>query len=214
MAYVGSQRLHHTIPGRLIAVRRSKRATEKARKALQQRASKRQKSISAEALEAAQYFFLWTTLSSSWSRLQALDLYRSRWQIELSFKRMKSIMGLGHLPKKDPASCRAWLHGKLLTSLLIERMIGAQKRFPPGDISWAHRRSRWRESEYMLREILAAFFPLQGLVNTLTHWSESLNDLPIPRGRENAIFLSKRLCGAAPLRMTSARCDQRTIRTW
>jgi len=122
---------HHTIPGRLIAVQRSKRATEKARKALQQRASKRQKSISAEALEAAQYFFLWTTLSSSWSRLQALDLYRSRWQIELSFKRMKSIMGLGHLPKKDPASCRAWLHGKLLTSLLIERMIGAAKTISP-----------------------------------------------------------------------------------
>ena len=36
---------------------------------------------------------------------------------------MKSILGLGHLPKKDPASARAWLHGKLLTSLLVERMI-------------------------------------------------------------------------------------------
>jgi hypothetical protein len=122
---------NHTIPGRLIAVRRSKRATEYARKALQQRASKRQKNISPETLEAAQYFFLWTTLSSSWSRLQALDLYRSRWQIELAFKRMKSLMGLGHLPKKDSVSCRAWLHGKLLTSLLIERMIGAAKTISP-----------------------------------------------------------------------------------
>jgi hypothetical protein len=44
---------------------------------------------------------------------------------------MKSIMGLGHLPKKDPESCRAWLHGKLFTSLLVERMIGAAKTFSP-----------------------------------------------------------------------------------
>jgi len=28
---------------------------------------------------------------------------------------MKLLMGLGRLPKNDPESCRAWLHGKLLT---------------------------------------------------------------------------------------------------
>jgi len=60
-----------------------------------------------------------------------LQLYRCRWQIELAFKRMKSIMGLGHLPQKDLESCRAWLHGKLFTSLLVERIIGAAKTFPP-----------------------------------------------------------------------------------
>jgi Transposase DDE domain len=119
------------VAGRLIIVRRSQQATENARKKLKQQASKKQKSVSAEALEAAQYFFLWTTLPRSWSRIQVLNLYRCRWQIELAFKRMKSIMGLGHLPKKDPESCRAWLHGKLFTSLLVERMIGAAKEFSP-----------------------------------------------------------------------------------
>ena len=119
------------IPGRLIIVRRSELATAHARKKLYQQAGKRQKRVSAEALEAAQYFFLWTTLPSAWSRTRVLELYRSRWQIELAFKRMKSIMGLGHLPKKNPESCRAWLHGKLFTSLLIERMIGAAKRSSP-----------------------------------------------------------------------------------
>ena len=119
------------VGGRLIIVRRSKQATEYARKKLKQQASKKQKLVSAEALEAAQYFFLWTTLPQSWSRIKVLNLYRCRWQIELAFKRMKSIMGLGHLPKKDPESCRAWLHGKLFTSLLVERMIGAAKKFSP-----------------------------------------------------------------------------------
>jgi hypothetical protein len=122
---------HKEIKGRLIAVRRSKRATELARKKLKQKASKQQKIVSAKSLEAAQYFYVWTTLPATWSRKKILDLYRSRWQIELAFKRMKSIMGLGHLPKSDPESCRAWLHGKLLTSLLVERMMGAARTISP-----------------------------------------------------------------------------------
>ena len=119
------------IRGRLIIVRRSRQATEYTRKKLRQQASKKQTTLTEASLEAARYFFIWTTLPSSWRRKQALELYRSRWQIELAFKRMKSIMGLGHLPKTDPESCRAWLHGKLLTSLLVERMIGAAKTISP-----------------------------------------------------------------------------------
>lgn len=119
------------IEGRLIIVRRSKEAAEYARKKLRQQASKKQKTLSAETLEAAEYFFLWTTLPPSWNRAEVLELYRCRWQIELTFKRMKSIMGLGHLPRKDPASCRAWLHGKLFTAMLVERMIGAAKKLSP-----------------------------------------------------------------------------------
>jgi hypothetical protein len=119
------------IGGRLMIVRRSRQATEYARKKLRQQASKKQTTLTETSLEAARYFFVWTTLPSSWSRNRVLELYRSRWQIELAFKRMKSIMGLGHLPKTDPESCRAWLHGKLLTSLLVERLLGAAKTISP-----------------------------------------------------------------------------------
>jgi Transposase DDE domain len=119
------------IEGRLLIVRRSKQAAEYAHKKLKQQAHKKQRKVTAEALEAARFFFAWTTLPSAWSRRQILELYRSRWQIELAFKRMISIMGLGHLPKRDPESCRAWLHGKLLTSLLVERLIGAAETLSP-----------------------------------------------------------------------------------
>jgi hypothetical protein len=119
------------IPGRLIAVRRSRQAARLARKKLKQTASKKQQKVSKESLEAARYFFVWTTLASPWQREKILELYRSRWQIELAFKRMKSIMGLGHLPKKDPASSRAWLHGKLLASLLVEQLINTAKTISP-----------------------------------------------------------------------------------
>jgi len=57
---------------------------------------------------------------------------------QLAFKRMKSIMGLGHLPKKDPASARAWLHGKIFASLLVERMVEAADTFSP----WGYRLDR------------------------------------------------------------------------
>jgi len=44
---------------------------------------------------------------------------------------MKSILGLGHLPKKDPLSAKAWLEGKLFTGLLIERMVRSAETFSP-----------------------------------------------------------------------------------
>jgi hypothetical protein len=123
------------IPGRLIALRRSLQATRLEQRRLQLRASRNQHPVSAEAWEAARYFFLWTTLPGTFSALAVLELYRWRWQIELAIKRMKSIVGLGHLPKKDPTSARAWLHGKLFTSLLVERLVQAANAFSP----WGYR---------------------------------------------------------------------------
>jgi IS4 transposase len=60
-----------------------------------------------------------------------LELYRCRWQVELVFKRLKSLLGLGHLPKYDARSCRAWLQAKLLCALLIERLMRQAKFFSP-----------------------------------------------------------------------------------
>lgn len=119
------------ITGRLIVVRRSRQATRLARQKLKQAASKKQHKVSRESWDAARYFLVWTTLPPAWTRHSVLELYRSRWQIELAFKRMKSIMGLGHLPKKDPQSSRAWLHGKLFVSLLTERLISKATTFSP-----------------------------------------------------------------------------------
>jgi hypothetical protein len=123
------------IQGRLIALKRSAEATRLARRRLEINASKKQKKVSPESWEAARYFFVWTTLGDHFLAPAVLELYRLRWQIELAFKRMKSIMGLGHLPKKDPASARAWLHGKIFASLLVERMVQAADTFSP----WGYR---------------------------------------------------------------------------
>jgi hypothetical protein len=123
------------VMGRLIALKRSAEATRLARRRLERKASKQQKKLSRESWEAAQYFAVWTTLAETFLAAGVLDLYRLRWQVELAFKRMKSILGLGHLPKKDPASAHAWLHGKLFAALLVERMVEAAETFFP----WGYR---------------------------------------------------------------------------
>lgn len=51
-----------------------------------------------------------------------LECYRLRWQVELTFKRLKSIAQLGHLPKYHDQSSRAWLYGKLLAALLTQKL--------------------------------------------------------------------------------------------
>jgi hypothetical protein len=51
---------------------------------------------------------------------QLVSLYRLRWQIEIAFKRLKSLMNIDELPAKDPELARSWLSAKLLTALLID----------------------------------------------------------------------------------------------
>jgi hypothetical protein len=60
-----------------------------------------------------------------------MEFYRRRWQIELAFKRLKSLLQLGHLKKIDKAGAKAWLQGKLLVACLIETLILTAERFPP-----------------------------------------------------------------------------------
>lgn len=125
----GSQR---TIPGRLIAVKLGGRAARVARDRMQRRARRRQLTVSPGAVYLAGFVFVWTTVPVSVRDAAAvLALYRVRWQIELAFKRMKSLMGLGQLPKKSDASSRAWLHGKLFLALLVERLLELAESFSP-----------------------------------------------------------------------------------
>ena len=124
------------IAGRWIAVKRSRQAAELARARMCRTAKRKQRTLSRQALAAADYVFIWTTAPpEALSAEAALALYRVRWQIELAFKRMKSIMGLGHLPKWAETSARAWIHGKLLIALLVERLLDEAETVSP----WGYR---------------------------------------------------------------------------
>jgi hypothetical protein len=120
------------VAGRLCIVRKSKVSADLAVKKLKRAASKKQTKLSKSTEEFAKYVVLFTTLPEYKYPLKAvLDWYRFRWQIELAFKRLKSLMGLGHLPKHDEVSSRAWLYGKLFTGLLVEKLVYSAKNISP-----------------------------------------------------------------------------------
>ena len=125
------------IAGRLIALRQSAEATRWAHKRMQRRAQLNRLTVTDQAREFAEYFMVWTTVPKTVTPRQILHLYRLRWQIELVFKRMKSILGLGHLPKTDPLSAQAWLQGKIFVGLLIEHMLHTAKLISPWGYSLA-----------------------------------------------------------------------------
>ena len=57
-------------------------------------------------------------------------------QVEIYFKRLKTIMDFGELPKRRPGSVMAWLNGKMMVALLIEKIM-SQANFSPTDESKA-----------------------------------------------------------------------------
>lgn len=120
------------IKGRLCSIRKSKEAIERAKKQILHKASKKGSSPKRETFEYAEYVTVFTTLNRHvCGGEDALTLYRGRWQIELAFKRMKSIAGIGCLPKYNNESSKAWLYGKMLVALLTERLHQEAEYFSP-----------------------------------------------------------------------------------
>lgn len=119
--------------GRVCAIRKSNQATQRALKRIKRQARKHSyKKIKKETIESAKYFFVFTNLNRDQMKKQnILEMYRARWQIELVFKRLKSIMQLGHLRKYDKDASIAWLHGKLFVAFVIQTLISHAETFFP-----------------------------------------------------------------------------------
>lgn len=127
-----SSRAHAArIAVRLCAIKKSAQATRQAQEKLRAEAARKQREVQAETLEAAGYVLVLTTLRPPISAQAILNLYRGRWQVELAFKRLKSLIGVGHLKKIDPGGAASWLQGKLMIAFLIETLLAAAERFSP-----------------------------------------------------------------------------------
>ena len=61
-----------------------------------------------------------------------LELYRLRWQIELYFKRLKSLMGFGDIPNKTEENIKIWLNAKLVVAIMLELSISQVDFSPSG----------------------------------------------------------------------------------
>jgi hypothetical protein len=130
------------IKGRLIAVRLPKDEAEEARQRVRKEYGKK---ATADMLEAAGYVILFTTVPAErMTGAHCIALYRLRWQVELLFKRWKSICGLDHLPNEIEGTVLSWVLGKILLALILDRMGSAgTELFPPKPAAERkHRRRR------------------------------------------------------------------------
>lgn len=118
------------VEGRLIATRLPAAEAEKARIRVRKEHGRRTTKLD---LEAAQYVVLFTTVPATrMSAPRCIALYRLRWQVELAFKRWKSLCHFDRLPNYRPDTILSWLYAKLLMALLLHRMaFGAAPLFPP-----------------------------------------------------------------------------------
>jgi hypothetical protein len=84
--------------------------------------------------ENNKYIIVAASMGKEVSAVQVLELYRARWQIEMAFKRLKSLFHYNDLPAKESKSARAWFYGKLLLAALCETLVNTG-RFSPSATS-------------------------------------------------------------------------------
>jgi hypothetical protein len=108
---------------RLIAIRKSDEATEKERTRIRREAGRKGKKPDPNSLRAAGFIFVITDLPADvLPAVEALELYRLRWQIEIFFKQLKSILDLDNLRAHDPQMVRTYLYANILGALIIDEL--------------------------------------------------------------------------------------------
>lgn len=119
-------------PLRLVAIRLPPAAQASAQKRVRRRASKACHQMDPRTETAAGYLMVVTSLSvERCPAEQVLHLYRGRWQVELGFKRLKSLGGLAELRAADPALARTWLLAHLIGAVLTEEFASRIAGFSP-----------------------------------------------------------------------------------
>lgn len=120
------------VAGRVVALRLPRPLAARAERRARKRANRRGRTADPRTLQAAHFVMLFTTVPAS--RLDAtavLELYRCRWQIELTFKRLKQLLKLGRLPHKEERAARAWILAKLVVALVLEALYRNARGFSP-----------------------------------------------------------------------------------
>jgi hypothetical protein len=129
--------------------------------------------VTEEQLESAEYVVLFTTAPKT--RLTAarcLQAYRLRWQVELQFKRWKSLCHFDRLPNYRDDTIVSWLTAKVLLGLVLDRIGStALAPFAPGTSSPVARQP-WKVTGILWPLIIAAVMPLH-----LADAAERLSDI-------------------------------------
>jgi hypothetical protein len=135
----GDAPIEHTVhllgiarPLRLVLQRIPPAAAERQRRKRVRKSRNAGHQIDTRTEIAAGYLMLLTSLPLASQPTEAVvRLYRSRWQVELGFKRLKSLGGIDRLPASDPDIARAWLLAHLIAAVLTDELANELVGFPP-----------------------------------------------------------------------------------
>lgn len=153
------------MPCYLHAVPLPKEKAEEAKRKVKERSAKKGRTASKEAIYTSGWVLLLTTLPPSVLSTEAIgEFYRNRWQIELAFKRLKSIINIDRLRAfKGSKTADLYLHAKLLYAVLIEKIL--QSRFGIAKYKFDEERelSMWRLTKTAHEQLKASIiqvFPM------------------------------------------------------
>src|SRR5271156_1963615 len=119
-------------PLRLIIAPLPPEKASQSRKKAARKASKKSHRLDPRTTQAAGYLMLLTSLPAGKQNTEAvLSIYRNRWQIELGFKRLKSLGDIDGLPTADPDLTRTWLLAHLIAAVLTEDLVNQILDFSP-----------------------------------------------------------------------------------
>ena len=114
-----------TQPVRVIAFGQNNAAMDAARRKIRRKSTHNHHVVDASSLEAARHLYLMTSLTGpDWPPARLVQMYRTRWQIELAFKRLKSILNIDQLKARDPALARSWILAHLIAAVMLEEVAG------------------------------------------------------------------------------------------
>ncbi|WP_109614978.1 IS4 family transposase [Pseudaminobacter salicylatoxidans] len=119
-------------PARLIAVQLPPDKVQSSKARILNDNRRKGRVVQPKTLEAANHVLLLTSLDPDEYPAERVGaLYRLRWQVELAFKRLKSLLHLDALRAKDPELARAWIFTNLLAAFIIDDMVQHTLDSPP-----------------------------------------------------------------------------------
>lgn len=119
----GLRLLIRPLPAEIAARQRLKRA---------RKASKKSQRMDPRTAQAAGFLILLTSLpKATHSAARVASCYRDRWQVEIGFKRLKTLGRLDELPSADKVLARTWLLAHLIAAVLTDDLANEIVGFPP-----------------------------------------------------------------------------------
>lgn len=120
------------LAARLVALRLPQDKVQAARNRIRKANSRKSRQVQPQTLAAATHVLFVTSLDrQDYAPERIGALYRLRWQVELAFKRLKSLLNLDALRARDKGLAQAWIFANLLAAFLIDDMIRPAPDSPP-----------------------------------------------------------------------------------